>query len=971
MVVYVIAVNNRNLPDIHYLKWIGRRKMEKLLKLIEDSALRIVTLEGTDLPVLAEIHSCFENIAARAGKIEAEPAEFMQNIASVSEATVSLIGKIILDELSDKKQAINDIAETAQILEQMVQSVLQGNPCTDISFPESLELAGQGSSAQKKTQPNGTADSVITDAAANNGEAGQESSMGNLEISLPDNVDEDIFREFITDQPDVLENLEAAIMGAEAEPSEENRLKVKGILHNLKGESGLMGLEEMSKLCHECESLLENDEEAFPAEKLLAAKDSLANALNALVESAATENGGSAETTGTTEQVNSAVETGEEMGAAKAEVAAEAECCEADITIAENDIPLVRDFIQESSEHLESAENDLLTIEGNPEDNEALNAIFRAFHTIKGVAGFLNLTQISSLAHTAENMLDKARKKELLLEGTRIDVIFESIDASKQMLSDIQQAIENHTAVKPYPDLNRLISHIKACTDAEPTESRIGDILMEQGSVKASQVRQAVREQKSDANEHKIGEVMIEKGTASKEQVDRALKQQKAGTDSTGSARKKSGNKKLANETTVKVTTSRLDSLINMVGELVIAQSMVSQDIGEHARSNQKLERNVRHLHKITRDLQELSMSMRMVPVQGVFQKMARLVRDLSRKGGKEIEFVVSGAETELDRNMVEAIADPLVHMIRNSVDHGIDFPDEREKNGKKRTGKIQLRAFHQGGNIVIEISDDGRGLNREKILKKALANGIVKEGQELSDQEVYRLIFHAGLSTAEKVTDVSGRGVGMDVVRKNIESLRGRVDIDSKPGEGSIFSIRLPLTLAVIDGQVVNVGSEKFILPIVSIEQNLRPTADQISTVQGGRGEMMMIRGQLLPMIRIYELFDVVPDKTDPTEALIVVVTDGENRCCVLVDDLLGQEQVVIKSLGEYLGNITGLSGGAIRGDGNVSLILDVPGLITLANRHTKSPAKTDTNSESQSETDSESETDAADESKLVSAAE
>jgi len=393
--------------------------------------------------------------------------------------------------------------------------------------------------------------------------------------------------------------------------------------------------------------------------------------------------------------------------------------------------------------------------------------------------------------------------------------------------------------------------------------------------------------------------------------------------------------KKLAAEATVKVTTLRLDSLINMVGELVIAQSMVSENISHHFKENQHLSRNVRHLNKITRELQELSMSMRMVPVQGVFQKMARLVRDLSRKAGKEIDFVMTGADTELDRNVVEAIADPLVHMVRNSVDHGIELPKDREKTGKNGTGRIGLKAFHQGGNIVIEITDDGKGLDRERILNKAIANGIVREDQELTDQDVYRLIFHAGLSTAEKVTDISGRGVGMDVVRKNIEALRGRVDIDSAPGRGSIFSIRLPLTLAVIDGQVITVGKENFILPILAVEQNLRPTPQQLSTVNGGSGEMIMIRGNLLPLLRLYRLFDIESETTDPCDALVAVVTDGDRRCCLLVDDLLGQQQVVIKSLGQYLGAIRGVSGGAILGDGSVSLILDVPGLIGMAGQN------------------------------------
>lgn len=324
-------------------------------------------------------------------------------------------------------------------------------------------------------------------------------------------------------------------------------------------------------------------------------------------------------------------------------------------------------------------------------------------------------------------------------------------------------------------------------------------------------------------------------------------------------------------------------------------------------------------------------MSMRMVPIAGVFQKMARLVRDLSRKADKKVDFVTEGEDTELDRSIVDKIADPLVHMIRNSVDHGIEPADDRKAAGKAVTGRIGLRAFHQAGNIVIEITDDGKGLDRDRILKKAIDNGIVEPDQELSDEEVFKLIFHAGLSTAQKVTSVSGRGVGMDVVRKNVESLRGKIDITSTQGKGTTFTIRMPLTLAIIDGQIVKIGDERFIIPITSIIESLRPTTEQISSVQG-QGELVIVRGQLMPLIRLYSLFDILPKSEDPAESLVVIVEENNNKCCLLVDELLGQQQVVIKSLGTGLGHVKSASGGAIMGDGRVSLILDVPGLIESA---------------------------------------
>jgi two-component system chemotaxis sensor kinase CheA len=319
-----------------------------------------------------------------------------------------------------------------------------------------------------------------------------------------------------------------------------------------------------------------------------------------------------------------------------------------------------------------------------------------------------------------------------------------------------------------------------------------------------------------------------------------------------------------------------------------------------------------------------------MVPIQGAFQKMSRLVRDLSKKAGKNVRLITSGEETELDRNIVEKITDPLVHMMRNSVDHGIETPEERKAKGKPPQGTVRLSASHQAGSILIEIEDDGRGLRREKLIQKAVEKGLISAHQELSDQEVFGLIFQAGFSTAEKISDVSGRGVGMDVVRKNIESLGGKIDIQSTPDAGTTFLIRLPLTLAIIDGQIVTIADQRYIIPINSIVGSVRPTGNQIRTVQD-RGEVALIRGELIPLVRLGSLFSVSGGIQEPSEALLVVVEEGCRRCALLVDDLLGQQQVVIKNL-SGLGKIKGISGGAIMGDGRISLILDVPGLIDLS---------------------------------------
>ena len=568
---------------------------------------------------------------------------------------------------------------------------------------------------------------------------------------------------------------------------------------------------------------------------------------------------------------------------------------EAEAVLNPDDFPLVGDFITESNGHIESAEAQLLKLEENPDDNEALSAIFRSFHTIKGVAGFLNLKQIGALAHAAENLLDLARNGKLQLVGATVDVVLDSIDLMKAMIASLGDAMKSGNPIPSQQRLPALIERLHAAASGT-LESQPRPTAEVAGATEATTETKPA-----------------------------------AATADTRASRNSNGGNAAAAEATVKVATERLDKLINMVGELVIAQAMVAQDASILASDDHRLGRNMGHLGKITRELQDLSMSMRMVPIQGVFQKMARLVRDLARKAQKDIEFVVVGGETELDRNVVEAISDPLVHMVRNAADHGIEPPDVRRQSGKRPAGRIELKAYHQAGNIVIEITDDGKGLNKDKILKKAIAAGIVKEGQELAEAEIFKLIFHAGLSTAEKITDVSGRGVGMDVVKKNVEALRGRIEIASVEGKGSTFTIRLPLTLAVIDGQVVKVGDQRYIIPITSIEQSIRPKSEQLSTIQS-RGEMCMVRGDLLPLFRLYRLFGVKPVNEDPTQGLVVIVQDDQRRCCIQVDELLGQQQVVIKSLGEGIGQVSGISGGAILGDGNVSLILDVPGLIKLA---------------------------------------
>ncbi|MFO7602358.1 MAG: chemotaxis protein CheA [Gammaproteobacteria bacterium] len=395
------------------------------------------------------------------------------------------------------------------------------------------------------------------------------------------------------------------------------------------------------------------------------------------------------------------------------------------------------------------------------------------------------------------------------------------------------------------------------------------------------------------------------------------------------SARKPTG----GGDTSIRVSIDKVDELINMVGELVITQSMLSQ-YGEadaiDAAGIEKLRDGLGQLERNTRELQESVMRIRMLPISFAFQRFPRLVHDLSGKLGKNIQLKMSGEQTELDKTVMEKIGDPLVHLVRNSLDHGIEQPAVRRAKGKPEQGTVHLNAFHQGGNIVIEIIDDGAGLNKDKIVSKAIERGLLAAGETITDEQAHDLIFHAGFSTADTVSDVSGRGVGMDVVRKNIRSLGGTVEVRSIPDVGSTFTIRLPLTLAILDGQLVKVGDETYIVPLISIIESVQVKMDKVNTVSG-KGEVYRLRDEYIPIVRLYHMFGIRPDNVDLTAGLLVVVEAEGEKLALFVDDLFGQQQVVIKSLETNFKKVDGVSGATILGDGTVALILDVKGMVGL----------------------------------------
>ena len=546
------------------------------------------------------------------------------------------------------------------------------------------------------------------------------------------------------------------------------------------------------------------------------------------------------------------------------------------------DPDLLAEFITESTDLIQNAEEALLSLEHDPDDLEAVGRVFRAFHTIKGTAGFLELTLINELGHHAETLLSRVRDGEIRYRGGYADLSLQALDAIKQLVAGVGQALAGGCLAKP-AGYDRLLEVLKDPeghgVSEEPSDAqapRIGDILVAQGKVPREALEEALRR----FPEEKAGVALVKSQAASIADVSQALRVQK---------QMRAGG--TAVESSVRVSTQRLDRLIDMVGELVIAHSMVAQDALVTGGGHHGLAKKVAHTSKIVRELQDISMSMRMVPLKATFNKMARLARDVGRKLGKNVVFVTEGEDTEIDRNLVDVVNDPLVHMVRNAVDHGIESPEERRAAGKPEQGTVKIAAFHSAGSVVVEISDDGKGLDREAILAKARERGLVAENAEPSDREVFNLIFEPGFSTAKVVTDVSGRGVGMDVVKKNIELLRGTVEIRSEKGKGSVFRMSLPLTLAIIDGMVIRVASETYVLPTIAIVRSVKPAAADVHTVFG-QGEMLRLQGRLIPLYRLDDVFGLTGACRDLAQGIVVVVEDGERQAGLVVDELVGRQQ-------------------------------------------------------------------------------
>ncbi|WP_394997951.1 chemotaxis protein CheW [uncultured Helicobacter sp.] len=639
---------------------------------------------------------------------------------------------------------------------------------------------------------------------------------------------------------------------------------------------------------------------------------------------------------------------------------------------------IMEDFLIEAFEMVEQLDQDLVELESNPEDLDLLNRIFRVAHTIKGSSSFLNFDILTSLTHHMEDVLNKARRAELKITPDVMDVVLQSVDLMKALLSAIR---DNGTDANSGIDITDIVKRLQEVSgdsgeekapaqeasqeankeDSKPAEQTASvnatdnpladEPDLDYSSMSGEQVeaeierllkkrqeadkarREELKKQGLAPNVQAPSEPKEAQSTPSPQAPKPAAAKPKAG------AKKEDGGAPATNvEQTVRVDVRRLDHLMNLIGELVLGKNRlikIYSDVEERYDGEKFLEelnQVVSSISSITTDLQLAVMKTRMQPVGKVFNKFPRMVRDLSRELNKNIDLVITGEETEVDKSIVEEIGDPLVHIIRNSCDHGVESPEERQALGKPAMGTVQLKAYNEGNHIVIEVTDDGKGLDAQMLKRKAIEKGLIseREADSMSDKEAFGIIFKPGFSTAKSITNVSGRGVGMDVVKTNIEKLSGIIEIESEKGVGTTQKLKIPLTLAIMQALLVGVQEEYYAIPLSSVIETVRISQDEIYTVDGK--SVLRSRDEVLSLVRLADIFKVDSVLEAMNEVYVVIIGLADQKIGVIVDYLVGQEEVVIKSLGYYLKGIEGITGATVRGDGKITLIVDVAGMMNMA---------------------------------------
>ncbi len=709
----------------------------------------------------------------------------------------------------------------------------------------------------------------------------------------------DILHEFVVDSKEMLEDTEPLLVELEDNYDDEKINNIFRCFHSIKGGAGFLNLNNIQRLTHSAETLLD----LFRKGKLEFTSDHLdimvsvcdqITSLLLIVDDKLTDDGYDAEIDAISSEIE-AVIAGKKptLKPKKQDTAAAPEGGvqapeEAPPVEEEFEIPItdemIQQFLQEAESGFEKIEEILLILEKFGFEQKLLDDAYRLIHSFKGNCGFMNFKDLEKISHKVETVFDGMKNKEIPTKEEIVSVLFNVLDVLRSTVHQI--ADSGSPTVQSCAAVMDMMDNIIPGLALEKAEPQTVPLIEETEMPTIPKMGKITELDKTDKEDGKA--------------VSKSL------------------------QTDIRVNLQKVDTVINLVGELMIVSQMITSNLSG---DSEKINRSSHQLNSLITELQDVAMSIRMIPLAGTFRKMVRLVRDLSKKSGKQVVFETRGEDTELDKTVVEQISDPLVHLVRNSIDHGIETPGEREAAGKPASGRLVIEAKYEGNEVWINIIDDGRGLNRDKILAKAKERGLVgDEADEWTDSKIHKLIFEPGFSTAEQVTSVSGRGVGMDVVKRNIEKVKGHVDIKSVLGQGSTIGLRIPLTLAIIDGMLLRVGKAIYTAPLLNIRESVQINPDQVTMVENK--EVVMIREQLIPVFRLHHLHNIEPDHESLEDGILIILEHQDEVFGLFVDELLGQYQTVIKGLSDYLGKVSGVSGCSILSNGEVSLILDVADL-------------------------------------------
>ena len=743
-----------------------------------------------------------------------------------------------------------------------------------------------------------------------------------------DSETQEMLRSFVSEAFDSLDTNEPIVEDLREENNEESVNAIFRVFHTLKGLSGFFEMHVINKVTHIAETLLDlmRKENKPQSEETITVIYQTFDFLRDLLQRVSVEftdqsgeeeaediiiiikdqmeklEGGEADT----EEEPATEEDIEEEAEIEEAVEEEPEETEEDkeVTVGEpEDIDfdeLISDdmldqYLTNSNELIDNIEKNLVDLEKDPKNMDLIRETFQAMHSLKGNSGFMGFSEIEEISMESESILDSVRNEELDIDSNLITILLSNLETIRNRLDNLHKQEEKKDEAKEKP--KEKVSPEKKIEEPEPDK----EVVKKEEPKPEKKKEEKPKQKKTDKPEKK--------------------------------APPKSPPKiPMMQKKDIRVETTKIDRLFDLVGELITIETMVTNSPDLKGLDLPNFNKSANMLNKISRDLQEISMSIRMMPLEGLFNKMKRLVRDVALKMGKKVNLFVSGQETEMDKNVIDEISDPLVHILRNAIDHGIEPPEKRVENGKNEVGNVSLKARYEGNEILIIVEDDGAGINKEKLLAKAESKGVLRTDPEnMSDKEIYGLIFEPGLSTAQELTDISGRGVGMDVVKKNLEKLRGGIDVDSVEGKGSRITLRIPLTLAIMEAMVIRVGDTTFALPIMSIRESFRPEKEKITITMDGL-EMVRVREEVLPIVRTHELFDIEPDSTNVRDGILIIIEARERKVCLFADEIVGQQQAVIKALSDYIGKVAGITGCMVIGDGGIGLILDIESLIDMA---------------------------------------